>query len=69
MTLDRDAAEPQFTGFTVKQPHDDGDEVPLYVRGWCEKHCETYGACGWLKKNCGYYGAPQWMKETKKDER
>lgn len=64
MSFDRDANETTFLDFTIKGTPSEGDEVPLYVRGWCIENCDTYGECGWLKKNCPYYTTPQWKQET-----
>ena len=68
MALDRDTPTENFPGLIIKPITEETlKQVPTYVRGWCKKHCDTYGECDWEKKNCRHYDTPQWMKkETKK---
>ena len=68
MALDRDTTVENFPGLIIKPiSEENSKQVPIYVRGWCEKNCDSYGGCDWEKKNCHHYDTPQWMKkETKK---
>ena len=67
MLLDRDSPKEDFDKIKITPTQLDAEQVPLYVRGWCLKHCTEYGSCDWLKANCPYYNTPQWrQKEEEK---